>query len=105
QTGGMGYYLVLADDAPEATTFELDYYRKPTRNDADIIENVDIIKMGVKGSIPQYVADSIYSLEIYERMKRGFRENPEKFAPRLVMMPSRKIAKLNRRMHNIGQGG
>ncbi len=102
---GRGMYLVLADESPENTTFEFDYYRMPTKTDTDLIRSPDIIKTGVRKSFPEYNINANYDLEIYLRMKSGFKENPEKFNTTITINPSRRAGSHNRSMRDIGNGG
>lgn len=104
---GPGYYLVVADAPSETKYFSLDYYRKPTGNDTDIITNVDAIKNGIRSRVGEWIGkdQSSYYQEIYFRMRSGFAEEPEKTVTDIVTEPNRRVARHNQKMHNIGSGG
>lgn len=103
-TSGRGIYLVLATDPGEATIYEFDYYRKPTRKDTDLIRTPETIKLGTRGSFPALNQKAEYDLAVYERRKQGFKESPEKYKPKMSIKPTRKTSRFNRSMRNIGKG-
>lgn len=101
---GKGVYLVLAEEPTESATYEFEYYRKPTVEDTDIIRNTEIIKLGTRAGFPEFNPKAAYELGIYERRKEGFKEEPEKYNPKMVVKPSRRTSKFNRIMRTIGGG-
>lgn len=102
---GPGYYLILGDEVGEAFTLEFFYYRDATAFDITIIKNATIIKKGVKGGFSQFNPQYGTDMEIYFRMRSGFRENISKTTNQLIMRPSKKTQRFNANMHDIGRGG
>lgn len=102
-----GKYLILGADPEETTYWEFDYYRTPTKEDTDIIRNIDILKDGVRAGLPEFVGPQmavIYQGK-YEREKQGFREDPEKNLTQIQTQPARRVGRHNQKMQRIGQGG
>jgi len=103
--GTPGFYLVLAAASATVTIFDFDYYRIPTANDAGLIRNPRIIKMGVRGQAIEFNPKADYHEAIYINMKKGFRDAPERYLTRLEMLPTRRIGRHNRNMKIYGGGG
>lgn len=103
-SSGPGKYLVLAGDPAEDTTYEFDYYRKPTEADIDAITNEEIVKNGIRAGMPQYFDRPDYYAIIYERQKSGFREHPEKTVKHIRIRPAARLRAFNRRQYNYGKG-
>lgn len=102
---GPGKYLVLGADPTESTTYEFDYYRKPTENDTELISNTYILETGVDANMPEFDPQADYKLTIYLKMRDGFREDPELTQPNLHFTPCDRAIRHNKRMHDIGGGG
>lgn len=102
---GPGKYLILAGDADEAMTFELDYYRIPLETDTSVIRNESILKRGVRSRLADMNPLVRIDLDIYERMKLGFKEDVRKHVTHLSIAPPRKAIKTNKYLHKIARGG
>lgn len=99
-----GEYLVL-DSTPTAVGYlKLFYYRRPTENDTEIIENEAAIKEGVRARDRGLWPDAIYHLQIYENMKKGIKESAGTRTTGMVLKPNPMQVRINRLMHRIGKG-
>lgn len=103
-SSGRGYYLTLAEEPTGTAYFEFEYYREPTREDADIIRKPSIVKHGVRGRMPRLFDTAEADLGIYLRRIQGFKESPERFVTALIVTPPPRVAKRNRFFHDIGRG-
>lgn len=103
-TDGPGQYLVLGAEPTATGYYKFYYYRVPTAADTDIIDNVTILKTGVKARFPVNNPLAAQDLIVYEKMRSGFIETPETHTTQMVMRPSSRVSKHNRMMHDIGRG-
>lgn len=103
---GRGYYLTLAKEVTENTTYEFEYYRKPVTTDVDLIRNPGSIKRGVRANSPKYFPENNdVNMAIYENVKKGFSDKPQRYATSILVTPSPQTSRRNVRMHRIGRGG
>ena len=101
---GAGEYLIF-DDEPTATKYyKFFYYRFPDENDTDFIENDSIVKDGVRAKFPEFVENYNYYAGKYEGRKQYFKEDPETRTTSMILKPSKKQQKNNRKMYKIGRG-
>ena len=105
QAAGPGYYLVLADDPDDDTSFVLDYFRIPTQYDTDLIRNPTIVKRGVKGMVGVLNPLAHVDLEIYYRMRDGFKEEVRQLRTHIRTQPPRSAIRHNKKMRKIARGG
>lgn len=96
--------LVLASAPSETTYYEFDYYRQATANDTHIIRNPEIIKAGIRSRLADLNPNVQNDVVIYERMKQGFVEDPEKYATNIDLLPPRRTMRHNAQMYDIGKG-
>lgn len=102
---GAGTYLIIASEPTETIYYRFTYYRMPTENDTDLIRSEKIIKTGVRAELPEYYEKAEYYSAIYEeKMKPNFKEGKSRRKTVNIIRPSRRIAAMNKRMYNIGQG-
>ena len=101
---GPGQYLVLGAEPESTGYYKFYYYRVPTAADTDIIDNVTILKTGVKAKFPVNNPLAGQDIIIYEKMKSGFIETPDTHTTQMVMRPSSRVSKHNKMMHDIGRG-
>ena len=101
-----GEYLVLNGKPSETRYFKFQYYRRPSADDADIIENEGLVKEGVRAKRADMVGgeQAAESLRIYLAMKKSVIEHPGQRATGMSLRPTRKQQRLNRLMHRIGRG-
>ena len=102
---GPGWYLILPTEPSETTTFEFTYYRFPVAGDTRLIRNETILKTGVKREFPEHNLAWQTDTLIYNKMRGGFKENPDKFKTRSVTLPNDRTQRHNRMLHKIGRGG
>lgn len=104
---GPGLYLILGEAPTETIYVDFPYYRRPTADDTDLITNVAAINAGVDSKAAEFIGAerASYAIAIYEKMKSGFNEDPERTASHVVVEPNRRTGKHNRMMHIIGGGG
>lgn len=101
-----GYYLIFGDTPTATAIYKFPYYREPTENDADVIRKFNIVKRGVRGSLPHlFPTTALLDAEIYLRHLEGFKERAEKFRTTAgIIVPAPRVGAFNRRMNDIGQG-
>jgi len=101
---GSGIYLVLAEAPPSTVYLVFVYYRRPERDDTDIIKNPTIVKLGAKAQLSNMFDDAQYSMAIFEKRRSGFKEKFHKRVTSGILMPSRRQARHNKRMYDRGRG-
>ncbi len=106
QTPTPGEYLVLNADPTETRYFKFSYYRRPTRDDADIIEDEGLVSDGIRAKRADLVGVDV-ALQASRDFKRGKRsviEHPGQRATGMSLKPNRSQQRLNKRMHGYGRG-
>jgi len=99
-----GEYLVFNGEFTETTYYRLFYFRTPTPNDVDVIENPRILKYGVRAEYSQYYPDTRKAIGIYEQWKSSVRPSKSRINTGMVLKPSLPTARTNRLMKKIGRG-
>ena len=102
---GAGLYLIIGGLPAAAYTMRFLYYRRATINDTDLIINVEAVKEGIRGRAKKYNPDWQLNLEIYFRMRSGFKPSVRRKSPNLSMRPSEDTENFNEVMDSIGGGG
>jgi len=103
--GGPGLYLVFGDELTETAYYQMDYYRKATTSDGDVVRKDGIVKDGARGKLPVYWPLPNDFAGMYAGQLRGFKESPRRMATTISFSPSRQTKRLNRKQHHIGGGG
>jgi len=101
---GPGWYMILGGDWDETGYLKIPYYRKPTADDTELIENETILKSGVRSQFPQFNLRAQMDAVEYMRRRSGFRENPDAITTSMQIKPSRRTQAKNRLQHKIGDG-
>lgn len=106
QTPVAAEYLVLSALPAETRYFAFGYYRKPTGDDADMVENEGLVKNGIRSRFREFMGmdGAGVALQIYEGTKKNAIEHPGERATGLSLRPNKQQQRLNRRMHSYGRG-
>lgn len=97
-----GFYLTLADDPSQAMTVELDYYRIPTTDDVTIIADVDTLKRGVLGQLPDENPSFQIDIAVYEGRVAKLKEPVARVQTRNRIYPPKRITDHNVLMRKSG---
>jgi len=101
---GRGNYLVLADEASTSCTYKFEYYREPTENDIDAIEEWSLLMRGVRASLPEFFTTAEVDAHIYLRKLGHYQEDIGRVLTDVRMVPDQRTSKRNRLSHKIGRG-
>ena len=102
---GRGYYLTIAVAPTTTKTFEIEYYRRPTENDTDVITDYALIKRGVRAQFPALFETAEVDRHIYLNRLPNFAESTRRMVTDEYVLPPRRVQRRNRNMHNYGAGG
>jgi hypothetical protein len=103
---GRGWYFYLGDTSDVVRYFRFFYYRICTSDDADLINNTEIVKTGAKAKLPSINAEYQTDLTIYMSMRGGFAEHaPQTMETDLHIEPATEVKAHNLLMNTIGGGG
>ncbi len=101
---GRGWYLILGKAPAAATTYKFDYYRQPTEQDIDVIEDSTLMKRGIRAQFPELFTTAQVDAAIYLKRMPNFVEDPSETMTDMVLSPSAKTRKRNRLARKIGKG-
>ena len=105
---GRGWYLVLGDEATEATRYKLFYYRKATERDTDLIRVEEHVKVGVRyryyAARPEFQSQAIAAQTEYARRRAGFREDPQRHKSRISVRINPRAQEVCEQEWDIGEG-
>lgn len=103
--GVPGFYLTLAGDAGSSMTYELDYYRIPTTSDVPLVADVDTLKRGVIGQLPDQNPNFQVDTAVYEGRVAKIKEKEHVARVQTVnrLRPSKRVTDHNTLMRKSGQ--
>lgn len=101
---GRGYYLTLAVASTKVRSFEIEYFRRPTENDTDVISEYTLIERGVRAQYPSLFKTAKVDRAIYLNRLPRFVEKRRRNVTDSYVLPPKRIQRHNRNQHKRGAG-
>lgn len=101
---GRGFYLTLAVASTQVRSFEIEYFRRPTENDTDVIVEYTLIQRGVRAQYPSLFKTAEVDRHIYVARLPRFVEKRQRNVTGSYVLPPKRIQRHNKNQHRRGAG-